>query len=999
MSTKNCQLALYKSFMDAFIKGHPGMTKYACHYNSQLEWTKIKTNEQLIKTQIEKYLEISKQSDKKENTDESTISTEKKQEKPVALANNERKRTLSSDDEIEPYEPNLEFELVTPIEPTFSVRDATQPTEFNDPNKPWVALSLERAKARAEARLAKIAARRQLAEIRIKTPAQEAVISEIKEISERIASLVQVKNMGLSTSDSSMTLKKLLQQKKERTAELSRLQSKQRSSARYRQRKKRCVESICAADPEVAAELMRLYQPTTLRVQIDNICPDLLQTMEEIARIGGATDSNPRVLTITPCSSLDELRSKIKERGFEIRRSSTFYRFIPSGIFTEDGKRHVNSVPVRLRKLQGIELPKHEDCHFVTASLRHIKDLAGTFGNECVFYLIQDRKSSVRIGRPAARGHSPFIMHLDYQISTANSTVMPPPVTHQLKPTVYASCNIDDAGLVGYSGPTYISIRSSKHDQFTCESEDMDFDCIVKLKEFDRTARNHLGVIKPIIIMNVDSLEPNDYTRFPRTLVSAINKFKKYNLDAFFIITQAPGQTSLNIVERRLANLSQNLTGLVLPHDYFGTHLNISGLTIDAEVEKMNIKKAGEVLGEVWSMDLIDSHPVIAEYIDPPSTIDDMIRLIDTQFVLNAAIDEICDEEEETPLHLRYNRHRSAPHLNSMINPQERPDYNIDEYWCATHIFQTQYTIQIIRCTKPECCGPWRSNYIQVFPHRFLPPPVPFDRSSNGVQLADIDKSIATTHPISPYYGTLYQRIQFHGIVMDGTKKLLLPFDFFCPSIQSKLSSRICAICKQYIPSATRLRNHYRVHQQRYASSSIDYKYNKEEELIDEPDPIDPTEISVHQINPNHSSVFLFTDMIDWLKSDFEEDPNIEIKPKSTASLANAAIRKERQLQEAAAAAIGMTPDSIRQLKPNEPIPIISVDNALTSTTNETICLDDIKIESDTISIVDVKTDNENMLNAMEQLAVTDDGNDLSNNQTDTLLSQYDDLSDLIDEI
>jgi hypothetical protein len=139
--------------------------------------------------------------------------------------------------------------------------------------------------------------------------------------------------------------------------------------------------------------------------------------------------------------------------------------------------------------------------------------------------------------------------------------------------------------------------------------------------------------------MCVDNLEPNDYTRFPKTLVSAINKFKKYNLDAFFIITQAPGQTAFNVVERRLAALSQDLTGLVLPHDYFGTHLNISGITIDAELEKNNLKRTGDVLGEVWSMDMIDHYPVVSEYIDPPESVDDMIRLIDTQFVLDTIID------------------------------------------------------------------------------------------------------------------------------------------------------------------------------------------------------------------------------------------------------------------------------------------------------------------------------------------------------------------------
>jgi hypothetical protein len=300
-------------------------------------------------------------------------------------------------------------------------------------------------------------------------------------------------------------------------------------------------------------------------------------------------------------------------------------------------------------------------------------------------------------------------------------------------------------------------------------------------------------------------------------------------------------------------------------------------------------------------------------------------------------------------------------------------------YWCATHVFQTQYTIQIIRCTKPECCGPWRSNYIQVFPHRFLPPPVPFNRSSHGVRPADLESSIATIHPTSPYYGTLFQRIQFHGIVMDKTKNLLLPFDSYCPSIQAKLHSRICSICKQYIPSATRLRNHYRVHQQRYASNSIDYKYNKEEELIDESDPIDPNDANVFQINPSYSGVFLFADMTEWLKSDFEVEPVVEAKPKSSATIANMMIRKEKQLQEAAAAALGVS--SINAIAPPpsttdvQSAATISVDNALTTRVNENICLQDIKVE------------NEDVTDAMEQLVVNDS------------LNQYDDLTDLIDQI
>ena len=66
--------------------------------------------------------------------------------------------------------------------------------------------------------------------------------------------------------------------------------------------------------------------------------------------------------------------------------------------------------------------------------MSHIKDLAGAFGNDCVFYMIEDRKASVRIGRAQSRGLAPLIPHLDYQVSSLNSTPLPNNVAQQLKP-------------------------------------------------------------------------------------------------------------------------------------------------------------------------------------------------------------------------------------------------------------------------------------------------------------------------------------------------------------------------------------------------------------------------------------------------------------------------------------------------------------------------------------------------------------------------------------
>jgi len=66
--------------------------------------------------------------------------------------------------------------------------------------------------------------------------------------------------------------------------------------------------------------------------------------------------------------------------------------------------------------------------------LKHIKDLAGIFGNDCVFYLTQDTKAKINIGRPSDKERSPLIMHLDYEMSSVESHSNTTISRHQLTP-------------------------------------------------------------------------------------------------------------------------------------------------------------------------------------------------------------------------------------------------------------------------------------------------------------------------------------------------------------------------------------------------------------------------------------------------------------------------------------------------------------------------------------------------------------------------------------
>lgn len=101
-----------------------------------------------------------------------------------------------------------------------------------------------------------------------------------------------------------------------------------------------------------------------------------------------------------------------------------------------------------------------------------------------------------------------------------------------------------------------------------------------------------------------------------QTRICAIYHFRKQNFDAVFVTTKAPRRSSFNRVERRMAPLSRKLAGLILQHDNYGSHLDSSGKTVDANLEKFNFKHAGSTLAEVSNSVVIDVHPIVAEYID-----------------------------------------------------------------------------------------------------------------------------------------------------------------------------------------------------------------------------------------------------------------------------------------------------------------------------------------------------------------------------------------------
>ena len=189
----------------------------------------------------------------------------------------------------------------------------------------------------------------------------------------------------------------------------------------------------------------------------------------------------------------------------------------------------------------------------------------------------------------------------------------------------------------------------------------------------------------------------------------------------------------------------------ILPHDYYGSHLDNSGKTTDVKLEAADFEKVGVTLAEVWSNTVIDNYNVCAQYIKPGT---------------NADI----------------------------------PPPSIE--WCCEHVQQSQYCLQIIRCCNVLCCGQRRCNYNDLFPTRFLPAPIPYLNTESGVHSSALQST-------SGKYGSLFQRLALANVEPHHEFKVL-PFDLFYPSVSAALHKRICNTCGKYFTSQTAVSAHTR---------------------------------------------------------------------------------------------------------------------------------------------------------------------------------------------
>ncbi|CAG9584279.1 unnamed protein product [Danaus chrysippus] len=582
-------------------------------------------------------------------------------------------------------------------------------------------------------------------------PAQETLVKKIGLLQQRINVLTEARDIGIAKDDVHDEIKKLRNELKEEEKRLKKKRDSAKRAKKFRAKEK--LEKIERQRNTPAATQTRTGpgQPPLVDSQ-----PALLETIINIAIHGSAADERRRTEMIRSCLTLSDLHERLLLMGYQISRSGTYLHLLPRVSNTQEGRRHVHTVPVKLARPQTEMHRKHEDGEFCTATIRSLESLASLLGPQQVFVLSQDDKARVPIGLPAVKSQSPLLMHMEYRILLPDHDWVVAE-RHKLIPSVYAGVNVEPNSFgkeeaVGYSGPTHISIRSGKHASSTANTHAYDFQSLLSIPSFKPLMMTESNTVKPVIIIFVDG-GPDENPRYRKVKNFAIEHFKKYNLDALFIATNAPGRSAFNRVERRMAPLSKRLAGIILPHEHFGSHLDDKGMTTDDDLEKRNFQHAGETLAEVWREMKIDNYDVSANYRQPE---------------------------------------------DSMQDPAE-PNLA----WYSVHVRESQYFLQVIKCADESCCSPPRSALKSVLADTFMPPPCPILQTPSKLVVPSLlDKG---TSKFSP----LLVRLSVDLLPpLEGFKQM--PYDFFCPSVQSDLKKKVCPTCGIYFTSHKSVQMHCR---------------------------------------------------------------------------------------------------------------------------------------------------------------------------------------------
>ena len=172
---------------------------------------------------------------------------------------------------------------------------------------------------------------------------------------------------------------------------------------------------------------------------------------------------------------------------------------------------------------------------------------------------------------------------------------------HKLIPSVTVNCavvddenmEIGDYKAVKSHGPIMVAVRSNYHSTTSVNTHRND---LIKMIEDTDNAYNMRSnaddKMKPILLLQHDGgcdLQVSNC----KNIKSAITMFIKCDLDFYYDTHSAPNMSFINEAERCMATLSYRLSGIVLDHEHYGSHLDANKEVKDEDLCRRNLYRAG----------------------------------------------------------------------------------------------------------------------------------------------------------------------------------------------------------------------------------------------------------------------------------------------------------------------------------------------------------------------------------------------------------------------
>lgn len=319
---------LYQDLFNKFVKANPLKTKQKCQIDVNKIWkNEVKSGVVLDK---DKYFSVVGNLDDLIAKQQKTVNIRNffKRKKSLLNNNNQRDKSLQHTNDDENINDNAAGE------------DITAPDEI-PPNTEGPSNGDKTTDANDEGQASP------------STPAQDRIKTLLAVKQKTLNQLFEARAVGLE-GDTAKLLVTNIKQTKDDIKDLEKLLRKRKLGMRrnitYRARRKATEKKLMIEHPEFASALKLRDSPGRPRIECDQ--PDILKTILEIATIGSACGDRRREDLFRTVKTLDDLHKAISDLGFTISRSGLYLKLLPRDSRTNEGKRHVNTVPVRLVRPQ-----------------------------------------------------------------------------------------------------------------------------------------------------------------------------------------------------------------------------------------------------------------------------------------------------------------------------------------------------------------------------------------------------------------------------------------------------------------------------------------------------------------------------------------------------------------------------------------------------------------------------------------------------------------------